>query len=64
MTTLIEFPIDRARKSGSGRKGADAMIIIFPGVRMERMEFNLADRLPPRAARRTSQAQRFDYDSI
>jgi hypothetical protein len=64
MTTLVPFPIDKARRSASGEKGPDAMIIIFPGVRIERMDFSLADRLPPRGTRRTSQAQKFDYDSL
>ena len=32
MTTLVPFPIEKARRSASGEKGPDAMIIIFPGV--------------------------------
>ncbi len=64
MTTLVPFPIEKARRSASGEKGPDAMIIIFPGVRIERMDFSLADRLPTRGNRRTSQAQKFDYDSL
>jgi hypothetical protein len=32
-------------------------IVIFPGVRIERREFNLAERVPPRSSRkRSSQA--------
>ncbi|MFO1123588.1 MAG: hypothetical protein U1F47_14885 [Hyphomicrobiales bacterium] len=63
MTTLIRFPIEKVHRPEDGIRGP-ATIIIFPGVRIERMEFSLSDRLPARGARRTSQAQRFEYESF
>jgi hypothetical protein len=46
MTAVIEFPAPRIRKP-SRAQGRDAEVIIFPGVRIERLEFDLAERIKP-----------------
>jgi hypothetical protein len=48
MATILPFP---SRRATSGRQPRQqqrlAKIIIFPGTRMERREYNLADRTKP-----------------
>lgn len=45
-SAVIEFPQDRVRPShGDGARGP-AQVLIFTGVRIERM-YDLAERLPP-----------------
>ena len=43
---IIEFRPEPKRKRRKKRKLAPAQVIIFPGVRIERREYSLADRLP------------------
>jgi hypothetical protein len=51
----------RVRPAAQANENAEAEIIIFPGVRVERMKFDLAERLP--AVRNGSSAQpRGDFD--
>ena len=64
MTAVIEFPAGRARKSSETDTSLKAEIIIFPGVRIERMEFNLADRIPLRKGRTSAQARQLDFEPI
>jgi hypothetical protein len=47
MSAVIEFPADRVRPvSQTATAGAkEAEVIIFPGVRVERLTFDLAERL-------------------
>ena len=45
-SAVIEFPLDRARPPGGTAKPASAEVLIFTGVRVERM-YDLAERLPP-----------------
>jgi hypothetical protein len=52
---IIEFPADRIRPAAQGTSSAAAEVIIFPGVRVERLIYDLAERLP--AARTGSGAQ-------
>lgn len=59
-TSVIEFPLDRARKPGSAMSDASAEVLIFTGVRVERM-FDLAERLPPARTGYVSNA-RMDID--
>ena len=44
MSKIVKFPIERTNvKTGVNQNGS-AEIVIFPGVRIERREFCLADR--------------------
>ena len=47
MRDVIEFPMNRIGKPRIVEGREPAEIVIFPGVRIERPGFNLADRLPP-----------------
>lgn len=62
MTAVISFPVDRVSKPGPARGGHRGEVIIFPGERIERMEFSLADRIPARAGRAAAQARQLDFD--
>lgn len=65
MSAVIEFPLDRRRRTAATAAVIAGEVLIFPGVRMERMEFSLADRLPLRASRPTAQAKPLeDYDGM
>jgi hypothetical protein len=46
MATILEFP-RRGTAARHSRQGRPAKIIIFPGTRVERREYNLADRTKP-----------------
>lgn len=46
MATILEFP-RRGTAARRSREGRPAKIIIFPGTRVERREYNLADRTKP-----------------
>lgn len=59
-TSVIEFPLDRARKPGSAVSDSSGEVLIFTGVRVERM-FDLAERLPPARSGYVSNA-RMDID--
>lgn len=60
-SAVIEFPLGRVRPATRASETGDAEVIIFPGVRIERMMFDLAERLP--AVRNGSSAQpRGDFD--
>lgn len=65
MGTILTFPRDRDRLSkgtGTAHQGP-AEIVIFPGVRIERYDFSLADRLPPPRRRgRPSRMQALEAD--
>ena len=52
MGTIHEFPQWRAQRSVQTESGIDAMVVIFPGVRIERDES--AGKAVPRAARPVS----------
>ncbi len=43
---IIAFRPEPDRKRPKNRKHAAAQVIIFPGVRIERREYSLGDRLP------------------
>ena len=43
---IIQFRPEPKRKGRKKRLLAPAQVIIFPGVRIERREYSLADRLP------------------
>jgi len=58
--TVIEFPLDRVRPASGEEAGANAEVLIFTGVRIERM-YDLAERLPPARTGYVSNA-RMDID--
>ena len=45
MAEVLNFPTERIRPSANGQSGADAEVLIFPGIRIERGDFSLSDRL-------------------
>ena len=53
MADVIEFPAVKRRPVGQSGTTHSADVIIFPGVRIERDQFSLADRVTNRAVRRT-----------
>lgn len=59
-SAVIAFPLDRVRPSGGAPAGASAEVLIFTGVRVERM-YDLAERLPPARTGYVSNA-RMDID--
>jgi hypothetical protein len=63
MGTILTFPRERLEpKAGSFHEGP-AEILIFPGVRIERYDFSLADRLPPPRRRgRPTRMQALEFD--
>ena len=58
-SAVIEFPQDRVRPPRDS-DGASAEVLIFTGVRVERM-YDLAERLPPARSGYVSNA-RMDID--
>ena len=44
MSNIVKFPIERTNLSQTSAQINRADIVIFPGVRIERREFKLADR--------------------
>jgi len=44
MSNIVKFPIERTNLKQNSAQINHADIVIFPGVRIERREFNLADR--------------------
>lgn len=63
MGTILTFPRDRLLQSAKVAHSGPAEIVIFPGVRIERYDFSLADRLPPPRRRgRPSRMQALEID--
>lgn len=64
MGTILTFPRDRLRQStAKSAHSGPAEIVIFPGIRIERYDFSLADRLPPQRRRgRPSRMQALEMD--
>ena len=46
MSAVVEFPMNRRRPAARTETSASAEVIIFPGVQIERLAFDLAERLP------------------
>ena len=58
MSTVIAFPMGRVRPAGHALAAGYADVVIFPGVRVERREFNMGGGLAvPRRKRRSSRAR-------
>lgn len=63
MGTILTFPRDRLRPKAASFHEGPAEILIFPGVRIERYDFSLADRLPPPRRRgRPTRMQALEFD--
>ena len=62
MRAVIEFPAGRTRSVARSETSGDAEVIIFPGVRVERMAFDLAERLPAVRNGSSSQSRAGDFD--
>jgi hypothetical protein len=63
MGTILTFPRDRVPQRAASAHEGSAEIVIFPGVRIERYDFSLADRLPPPRRRgRPSRMQALEVD--
>jgi len=58
--TIIAFPLDRVRPPRSEVREETGEVLIFTGVRVERM-YDLAERLPPARSGYVSNA-RMDID--
>lgn len=43
MSKVLQFPLARTR-AGTAKTNTAGEVVIFPGVRIERREFNLTDR--------------------
>ena len=61
MSVVIEFPSSRSERR-SGPATGSGEVVIFPGVRIERREFNLADRIAPARRRPLQAAQAAELD--
>jgi hypothetical protein len=59
-SAVIEFPLDRVRPPCGARTGSEGEVVMFTGVRVERM-YDLAERLPPARSGYVSNA-RMDID--
>ncbi|MGQ0484379.1 MAG: hypothetical protein ACT4SY_03370 [Hyphomicrobiales bacterium] len=62
MGTVVEFPADRVMPVDGGRLQSQAEVVIFPGVRIERCEFSLADRVVARGKRSSPAVQQAEAD--
>lgn len=56
MSVVIEFPRFRAGPPRQHVTNGNAEIVIFPGVRIERREFNISDRVASPRKRRNNRA--------
>lgn len=61
MSAVIAFPASRIRPPRQAEAASDAEVIIFPGVRIERLDFDLAERLP-QGRRSSLQARLRDFE--
>lgn len=62
MSAVIEFPLGRCRPAVQSDASGNAEVIIFPGVRIERVGFDLAERLPAVRNGSSQQARVNDFD--
>ena len=63
MSEVIEFPASGANRPARPVNAGPAQIIIFPGVRVERREFSLADRVSAPRKRPASRNQAADLET-
>jgi hypothetical protein len=57
MATILEFPHARLRPGTEGVLTTPAEIVIFPGVRIERSDFKLSDRLTTGRRRKSQKSE-------
>jgi hypothetical protein len=62
MSAVIEFPAGRIRQTAQQDITGSAEVIIFPGVRVERLAFDLAERLPVLRNGSASKVRASDFD--
>jgi hypothetical protein len=62
MSAVIEFPVSRTHSRVEATTGTTAEVIIFPGVRVERLAFDLVERLPAVRSGSAAQARAGDFD--
>lgn len=62
MSAVIEFPAGRTRPVALRENSGSAEVIIFPGVRIDRTGFDLAERLPAVRNGSSSQSRAGDFD--
>ena len=63
MAIILEFPFRRETAGEQVRHHGLAKIIIFPGTRIERREFNLTDRTKPvKGTSKQSRSQALELD--
>lgn len=53
MAEVLNFPVANVHPVKRKKRGKAAEVLIFPGIRIERGEFSLSDRLPPASRKRT-----------
>jgi hypothetical protein len=62
MSAVIPFPMNRVRPMSETDGAGQAEVIIFPGVRVERLSFDLAERLSPSRRKSSSRTQPVDCE--
>lgn len=63
MSAVIPFPTSRIRPMSEAGKAVQAEVIIFPGVQIERMDFDLSERLPLRGKSQSRKARANERDA-
>ena len=56
MSVVLQFPYNRVSSRDPFDQVSSAEVVIFPGVRVERRNFDLANTTTPARKRRASQA--------
>ena len=62
LSAVIEFPLNRIRASSGPRTEGAGEVVIFPGVRIERLMFDLAERLPAQRLATSSPTRNSEFD--
>ena len=57
MSEVVEFPSGRSKGRKNGRQGLHAEVIIFPGVHVERRDFEPAARMTSRPPKTQAAAE-------
>jgi hypothetical protein len=57
MSDVVAFPAERARPRRTEFHQEPAEVVIFPGVRIERMAPVARDEIPPRRRRRAAKSE-------
>ncbi len=64
MNTVIEFPRNRIGGGPRNESAAPAEVVIFPGVRIERTAFSLADRIGASPKRTSTSARVKEFEGV